>query len=47
MVAVDSLYREDQFYIGFTYNSLFNKPAEVSQNKFSSGFSGGFYGICL
>lgn len=42
MIAVDSLYREDQFYFGITYNSLFNKASGVSQNKFSSGFSLGF-----
>lgn len=42
MVAVDSLYREDQFYFGFTYNTLINKPDGLTQNKFSSGFSGGF-----
>lgn len=42
MIAVDSLYREDQFYFGLTYNSLFNKSPEVSQNKFSSGFVLGF-----
>lgn len=42
MIAVDSLYREDQFYIAATYNRLLNKPAGVSQNKFSSGFTGGF-----
>lgn len=42
MIAVDSLYREDQFYFGATYNSLYNTPEGVSQNKFSSGFTGGF-----
>ena len=42
MIAIDSLYREDQFYFGFTYNKLLNKPGGFSQNKFSSGFSGGF-----
>jgi len=42
MVAVDSLYREDQFYAGFTYNLLLNRRAGVSQNKFSAGFTGGF-----
>jgi len=42
MIAVDSLYREDQFYLGFTYNSLFNTPPGISQNKFSAGFTGGF-----
>jgi hypothetical protein len=36
------LYREDQFYFGFTYNTLQQKPAGVSQDKFSAGFSGGF-----
>lgn len=39
---VDSLYREDQFYFGITYNILRNKPADVSQSKFSSGLSAGF-----
>ena len=42
MINVDSLYREDQFYAGFTYNRLLNKPAGISQNKFSSGFTAGF-----
>lgn len=40
--ALDSLYREDQFYFGFTYNILQNRPPDISQNKFSSGFSFGF-----
>lgn len=44
LIAVDSLYREDQFYLGFTYNSLFNKPVAISQNKFSSGIELGFVG---
>ena len=39
---VDSLYREDQFYFGFTLNTLMNKPSGLSQNKFSSGLSTGF-----
>lgn len=42
MIQSDSLYREDQFYVGFTYNRLLNKPAGISQNKFSAGFTGGF-----
>lgn len=42
LIAVDSLYREDQFYFGFTYNSLLDRPTGISQNKFSSGFTGGF-----
>ncbi|WP_298550114.1 porin family protein [uncultured Algibacter sp.] len=35
---VDSLYKEDQFYAGVTYNLLVNKPKDVSQNGFSLGF---------
>ncbi|TRX36655.1 porin family protein [Flavobacterium restrictum] len=41
-VKIDSLYREDQFYFSFTYNSLKNTPKDYSKNKFSTGFSGGF-----
>ncbi len=41
-VKIDSLYREDQFYFGFTLNTLQNKPAGLIQNKFSSGFTVGF-----
>lgn len=41
-VKIDSLYREDQFYFGFTYNALQQKPAGLSQNKFSVGLSAGF-----
>jgi hypothetical protein len=40
--ALDPKYREDQFYIGFTYNILQNRPEDVRQNKFSSGYSFGF-----
>ena len=40
--AVDSLYREDQFYFGLTYNKLQKIPEGLSQNKFSTGFSLGF-----
>jgi hypothetical protein len=40
--AVDSLYREDQFYLNITYNILRNKPAGISQNSLSSGVSLGF-----
>ena len=42
IIKVDSLYREDQFYLGFTYNSLLNKRDVISQNKFSSGIDLGF-----
>lgn len=41
-VKIDSLYREDQFYFGFTFNTLQRKPMGLSQEKFSSGFSLGF-----
>lgn len=41
-VKIDSLYREDQFYAGLNYNSLLNRPADVSQKKISFGFSAGF-----
>ncbi|MDO5972488.1 porin family protein [Flavivirga aquimarina] len=39
---VDSLYKEDQFYAGVTYNLLGKKPANVSQSGFSLGFHLGF-----
>ena len=42
MIAVDSLYREDQFYLGLTYNILLNMPGDVNQNKFSPGVKAGF-----
>lgn len=42
MIAVDSLYREDQFYLGFTYNILLNMPGNVNQNRFSPGIKAGF-----
>ena len=41
-VVVDSLYKEDQFYAGLTYNLLINKPNGVAQSGFSSGFHLGF-----
>ena len=40
--VVDSLYREDQFYAGVTYNLLGKMPSGLSQNGFSSGFYFGF-----
>jgi hypothetical protein len=39
---LDGLYREDQFYIGVTYNLLGKMPQGMSQNGFSSGFHLGF-----
>jgi len=41
-IQKDSLYREDQFYAGINYNSIITKPAGVSQEKISFGFSAGF-----
>ncbi len=41
-IKIDSLYREDQFYFGFNFNTLQNKPANLTQDKFSSSFSLGF-----
>lgn len=42
LIKIDSLYREDQFYFGFTYNTLQKKPDGLTQSKFSKGFSVGF-----
>ena len=41
-MRIDSLYREDQFYIGITYNNLINGPENYSRDKISTGFTGGF-----
>lgn len=40
--VIDSLYREDQFYIGFSFNFIANKPSSISQSSFSGGFHAGF-----
>lgn len=40
--AIDSLYREDQFYFSISYNSLIKPPEGLSQRKFSPGISLGF-----
>lgn len=40
--TVDSLYREDQFYFGFTYNLLKGQPDNITGRQFSGGFHGGF-----
>lgn len=42
LVVVDSLYREDQFYLGFTYNIITGSPHEINQSGFSGGFHAGF-----
>ena len=39
---VDSLYREDQFYIGFTFNLLNSMPENVTQSGFAGGLHIGF-----
>ena len=39
---VDSLYREDQFYVGLTYNLLTKTPESLLQTGFSTGISAGF-----
>ncbi len=39
---LDSLYREDQFYAGVTYNLLDNKPEGIDQNGLSFGVNLGF-----
>lgn len=38
----DSLYREDQFYLGFSYNILTDFPSEINSSGFSGGFELGF-----
>jgi hypothetical protein len=40
--VIDTNYREDQFYIGATYNVLINKPDGVTQSGFSIGLHLGF-----
>ena len=40
--AVDSLYREDQFFLGLTYNTLVKTPVDINQNGLSLGVTAGF-----
>ncbi|WP_452220210.1 porin family protein [Lacinutrix salivirga] len=40
--SIDPNYKEDQFYVGITYNLLINKINGMSQSGFSSGFHLGF-----
>ena len=40
--VIDSLYREDQVYIGVSFNLLGNKSSGVSQSGFSGSLQGGF-----
>lgn len=39
---VDTKYREDQFYVGVTYNTFLNKPSGLVQKTFSPGLNIGF-----
>ncbi len=40
--ALDSLYREDQFYVGISYNTIQNRPTGLGQSKITPSFSFGF-----
>ena len=40
--TVDSLYLEDQFYFGFNFNLLVDKPKGFSQSGFSGGLNIGY-----
>jgi hypothetical protein len=40
--AIDSLYREDQFYVNITYNALQKRTDGIAQNKLSPGIAFGF-----
>ncbi len=40
--VIDSLYREDQFYLGLSFNLINNEPANFTQNGFSGGLHLGF-----
>ncbi len=40
--TIDSLYREDQFYVGFSFNLVTEKPSTISQESFSGGLHLGF-----
>lgn len=40
--TVDSLYREDQIYLGFSYNIVSAKPSRIRSSQFSGGFHAGF-----
>ena len=40
--TIDSLYKEDQFYFGLTYNLIGKKLSGLSQSGFSGGFHFGY-----
>lgn len=41
--VVDSLFREDQFYVSVSYNLVQNRPSGFKQFGFSQGFTAGFF----
>lgn len=41
-IYADSLYLEDQFYVGLSYNFLLDKPSGITQRNLSYGLSLGF-----
>ena len=41
-LSVDNKYREDQFYISLTYNTLLDNPNGINSNGFSTGYHFGF-----
>lgn len=41
-IPADSLYLEDQFYFGITYNFLLDRPNEITQRNLSYGLQLGF-----
>lgn len=41
-IKIDSLYREDQFYVAVTYNLLVHNPEGLKQDRFSAGVCFGF-----
>lgn len=42
ITEIDSLYREDQFYFGFSFNLMQNKPQSYQSSKISPSFTAGF-----
>ena len=41
-IPVDSLFREDQFFVSVSYNLVQNRPSGFKQFGFSQGFTAGF-----
>jgi hypothetical protein len=39
---IDSLFREDQFYLGISYGTFHNAPSDIKQKSFSANISAGF-----